>query len=69
MIIQDLLPNQLTSGQRLISPTGHVVQIIQTRQKDQFGQPLYRVKHLPSGATSSVLRSRDDLAEERMRLA
>ena len=62
------LPDRLTSGMRLRSKTGHIVEVVRTTKKDNFDEPLYRLRDAKYKTTSSQLWSRDELESEEVEI-
>jgi hypothetical protein len=60
---QHPLPDRLRSGQVLRTRSGGRVRVRGTSQVDEFGEPVYRLTHLPREINSLTLWSRDRLDE------
>ena len=59
---EPVLPDRLTSGMKLKSPSGYTYTVSCTSKKDTFGEPMYRLLD-DKGLRSRKLWSRDELQE------
>lgn len=65
--MNDILPNRLKSGTKLVTARGQKMTACKTREKNEYGEPLYRMRY-ESGVKGHDLWSRDDLQESGVRM-
>ena len=63
-----MLPDRLNSGDHIRSPAGAVGEVVRTRRRDEYGEPIVRLRY-PSGVTGNQDWTRDMLQSAGCELA